>query len=98
MLPLVEPSSGGPDPTFFIREQEIEEATVGEAEPQFCPPLVKARDVQIVECHAPFDLEVGRDDFLFGLGEVLVHSEVVMDSPDVYRSFEYIALVYELLD
>jgi hypothetical protein len=81
-LRFVQPSSGGSDRTLFIRHQEIEEATVGEAQRQFCPPSVKVQDIQIVDGYDPsFDLEVGRDGFLFGVGEVLVHGEVVMDPP-----------------
>jgi hypothetical protein len=93
-LRLIQPSSGRSNRTLFIRDQEIEEATVGEAERHFCPPPVKVLDVEIVDRHEPpFDFEVGRHNFLFGVGEVLVHSEVVMDSPEVGRSFEHFTVV-----
>ena len=98
-LRLVQPSSSGPDRTFFIHDQEIEEASVGEAERQFRPPSVEVHDVQIVDGHdPPFDLEVGRDGFLFGVGEVLVHSEVVMDSPDVHQALGYVPVVGQLFN
>ena len=60
---------------------------------------MKVQDIQIVDGYDPsFDLEVGGDGFLFGVGEVLVHGEVVMDPPDVRQSFEDVPVVGRLFD
>jgi len=60
---------------------------------------VKLCDVQLVECrHASFDVNIRTNGFVFGVREVPVHRQVVLDTAEPGRSLEYDALIHGLFD
>jgi hypothetical protein len=60
---------------------------------------VELRQIELIHRgDASFNLQVGRQGFGVGLGELLVDRQVVQDTPKGHVSFEYVAFVSRLLN
>src|SRR3954453_5162522 len=56
-------------------------------------------EVQIVGWNdSTFDGRIRRNRFVLGLGEVLIHGQMVVRSPEAHRALEHVAVVCWLLN
>lgn len=96
---LMKPSSRRPNRALFVRDRKIEYASVDQVKGQFRTSPMQIDQVHVIErSNAPFDLEIRRDGFALGFGEVLVDGEVVMHSPEGHAPLEQVAVAYWLVD